>query len=460
MIKKIDFNLKAEMLKTILQNVIDALNRLTKTQGKKFKLENTPYAVLLEKREKIKLSILLKAAVNIIEYCEEHDSKSIRSKLRKHIEKNCIPRLKPNTADVTNFQVRISKKAFTKCDLLKLLSLYPQARNAADAVKMAFSEIEFIANNSKMNSYNSSPGGKKTALSYFDLDVLTNQGAVSSQDKVGTTSDTADISEIKSSTFVEPFARTMAFSLRYINNFENIFCGDSDYRFVNYYFVIGKWFNEFLESIKAQFITLKSCGAKLKDGFKDLKVRSANVKSSDCKALKISAAAALYITINVSFSGNEKNAVSNRMVDFEYKLEKRVLNLKYLSANLKKIQYVKRDFRDTINEFKNSPVTLILDPPYVKERGDSCNDYHDSFSSGDMLEMFDLLKDAKCKVILFHSHRDWFDKEAVSHGFRKVGYYVGRNIGKKYKPYYTKVYSLNIDSSVKFFDPKNHGELY
>ncbi|MCM1168093.1 MAG: hypothetical protein NC401_19080, partial [Ruminococcus sp.] len=158
---------------------------------------------------------------------------------------------------------------------------------------------------------------------------------------------------------------------------------------------------------------------------------------------------------------NEKNAVSTLMETFSRKLANRVSDLKYLSANMSKIKYVHSDFRKTIKKYINDPTALlILDPPYLKEFGLPCKDYNNEFTHKDMLDMFKLLKNAKCKVILFHSRSYWFDSTAVSYGFRKVGYYVSGNTNSKHTPYYTEVYCMNIATSVKFFDPKNHGELY
>ena len=472
MINSIDTNITHEKFDEIRQNTVMALERLIKMEGKKFKLEDTAYSAL--ENENVMCSTLLKAAVNVIGYCEWHDQycdmyDTEKPKLRKHIEEARIPRLKGGTPKekIKNFQIRISNMGFTKYDLLTLLSLYPQAKEsdgesvATVAAKMAFTEIEFIAKNSKMNAYNSGMGGKRSALLYFNgIANLTAQHSVQPFEIAPKGFNGLDISKIGCTTIAEAFARTIAMSLKFFDNFDNIDCGDSDFRFVNYYYVIGKWFDDFIESIKAQFCNLAS-SYDIQMEFKRLKKLCKEVKSTDCKEKRVEAAAALYIIINASFSGNEKNAVSSRMEGFEGKLNKRISDLKYLSANMKKIKYVKSDFRKTIKKFLNDPkALLILDPPYLKEFGLYCGDYSDKFTYKDMLDMFKLLKKAKCKVILFHSRSYWFDSTAVSYGFRKVGYYVGRNIGRQFKPYYTEVYSLNIDPSVKFFDPQGHGELY
>lgn len=364
------------------------------------------------------------------------------------------------TVDVVNVQVRISNTVFTEYNLKTLLFLYPQADNAAEALKMLFTEIEFIANNSKMNSYTSSAGGKFSALVHFILGIFGKQTEAKPLEEEETISNLINLSAIRCTTLVEAFARTMAISLNYFYCFDRIYCGDNDYRFVNYMEVVDKWCDEMIESIKEQFKELFSA-SDIQEKFYDLKKVSKSACSKSRKDTKIKAAAALNIVINNSFSGNEKNAVSTRMADFKDKLDKRVHNLRYLSANMPKIEYVHSDFRKTIEKFMNDPsALLILDPPYLKEFGLPCGDYQDAFTYNDMLDMFKLLKKAKCKVILFHSRSYWVDSKAVSYGLRKVGYYVGRNIGKKPKPYYTEVYSLNIDPSVKFFDPKTHGELY
>lgn len=486
MIKKIDCNLTQEQYDDVIRYIVIALKRFIKKEtGGKVSISETPYAALDDKNKKVDCSLVALAAVNAVMYCQLHDEyyeayyernpdvERTEPMLRKKIEKSVFPRSKKGTPNVKNFQVRISKMVFNEHALLSLFALYPQADNAAEALKMLFTEIEFIANNSKMNAYNSGMGGKRGALYCLKgIAALSPQQSVQALEVAPKDFNGLDASKIKCTTIAEAFARTIAISLSFFDSFKNIYCGDTDFRFVNYYYVIEKWFDEFEESIKKQFGNLAS-SSDIQEEFKRLKKICEDAKPTDCKADRIAAAAALYIIINTSFSGNEKNAVPARMENFEDKLNKRISDLKYLSANMKEITYVKRDFRKTIEKFLNDPsVLLILDPPYLKEFGLPCKDYvrekanpnkkeeENSFTYKDMLDMFKLLKNAKCKVILFHSRSYWFDSTAVSYGLRKVGYYVGRNIGKKYKPYYTEVYCLNIDCDIKFFDPKNHGELY
>lgn len=486
MIKKIDCNLTQEQYEDVIRYIVIAFKRFIKKEtGGKGSILETPYAALADMNKKVDCSLVALAAVNAVMYCQLHDEyyeayyeqnpdvERTEPMLRKKIEESVFPRLKKGTPNVKNFQVRISKMVFNEYALLSLFALYPQADNAAEALKMLFTEIEFIANNSKMNAYNSGMGGKRGALCHLKgIAALAPQHSVQALEAAPNGFNGLNTSKIECTTIAEAFARTIAISLSFFDNFAIIDCGDTDFRLVNYYYVIEKWFDEFVESIKKQFSNLAS-SSDIQEGFKRLKKICKDVKSTYCKADRIAAAAALYIIINTSFSGNEKNAVPARMENFEDKLNKRISDLKYLSANMKKITYVKRDFRKTIEKYLNDPsVLLILDPPYLKEFGLPCKDYvikevdpnkkneEKPFTYEDMLDMFKLLKNAKCKVILFHSRSYWFDSTAVSYGLHKVGYYVGRNIGKKYKPYYTEVYSLNIDPSVKFFEPKNHGELY
>lgn len=473
MLKKIEFNTTEEKFDEIRQNTSKVSKWLIKTETNgKDSIDDTPYAALADEKKKADCSLVALAAVNNVAYCQLHDEyyeayyeknpdvKRTEPMLRKKIAKSCFPRLKKGTPNVKDFQVRISEKMFNRYVLQTLLALYPEANNVAEALKMLFTEIELIANDSKMNSYTSSAGGKFSALCHFNFGIFGKKTVVKLLKEGGTISNLVDLSTIKCTTLVEPFARTMAISLHYFYCFDRIYCGDTDYRFVNYMEVVDKWCDEMVESIKEQFKDL-SAASDIQKKYDELKKISKLAHSKSRKETKVKAAAALYILINISFSGNEKNAVSTRMADFEQKLDKRVHNLRYLSANMPKIEYVHSDFRKTIKKFLNEPsALLILDPPYLKEFGLPCKDYPDEFTYKDMIYMFKLLKNAKCKVILFHSRSYWFDSTAVSYGFHKVGYYVGRNIGKEYKPYYTEVYSLNIDPSVKFFDPKNHGESY
>lgn len=479
MSKTIDTNITKEQFEEFRHNTIKAYERLLKMKGKNFKLEDTAHSAILS--ENVTCSELMKAAVDVIgecelydRYCEMYDPEKPR--LRKHIQEGRIPRVKNGTPkDKTkNFEVRISKTVFTEYDFQNLLSLYPEAKGNDDesvatvAAKMAFTEIEFIANNSKMNAHNSGMGSKRSALPYFNgITNLTAQHSVQPFELAPKSFNGLNTDMIKCTTIAEAFGRTMAISLTFFDSFKGIYCGDTDFRFVNYYYVIEKWFGEFIESVKAQFDKLVSSSdiqgefKRLKELCDELKEKHEQGNAAFSKEERIAAAAALYVIINTSFSGNEKNAVSSRVESFDKKFKRHISDLKYLSANMKKIKFVERDFRKTIKKYINDPTALlILDPPYLKEFGLPCGDYADAFTHEDMLDMFKLLKKAKCKVILFHSRSYWFDSTAVSYGFRKVGYYVGRNIGQKFKPYYTEVYSLNIDPSVKFFDPKNHGGLH
>lgn len=491
---KYEISLTVEQFEEFKEFAFKALERIGKIVcGKNFSISNTAYANYWTNATNASFAVLMKLVVNILmcckqhdQYCEMYDTERKTPKLRKHIEKGCIPRMKRGTPNVKRYQFRISDTIFTEYDLLKLLSLYPQAedRNGEDrvatAVKMAITEIEFIANNSKLNAHNSGMGGKRGAMLYLSgITNLTAQHSVQPFDIAPKDFNGLNTDVIKCTTIVEAFGRTMAISLSFFNSFKDIYCGDTDFRFVNYYYVIEKWFDELIESVKAQFDKLVSSSdiqgefKRLKELCDELKKKHEHGEAAFSKEERIAAAAALYVIINISFSGNEKNAVSSRVESFDKKFKRHISDLKYLSANMKKIKFVKRDFRKTIKKYINDPtVLLILDPPYLKEFGLLCEDYSNAsthknkskrkgeFTYEDMLDMFKLLKNAKCKVILFHSRSYWFDSTAVSYGLRKVGYYVGRNIGRTPKPYYTEVYCLNIDLSVKFFDPKNHGELY
>lgn len=176
--KTIDTNILKEQFEEFRQNTIKAFERLLKMKGKNFKLEDTAHSAILS--ENVTCSELMKAAVDVIgecelydQYCEIYDPKKPR--LRKHIQEGRIPRMKNGTPkDKTkNFEVRISKTVFTEYDFQNLLNFYPEAKGndnesvATVAAKMAFTEIELIANNSKLNAHNSGMGGKRGALPYL-----------------------------------------------------------------------------------------------------------------------------------------------------------------------------------------------------------------------------------------------------------------------------------------------------
>lgn len=358
----VDFNTTPEKFDEIRQNTIQALEWCVKNESRgKLSLSDTAYKKLLDTDGEIECSILLKAAVNVIAYCEWHDQYCAmfapeKPIFRKRIEAGRIPRMKNGTpkSKTKNFEVHLSKTVFTEYDLRSLLSLYPQAKDrkgeskATAAAKITLSEIEFIANNSKMNAHVSSAGGKRSALPYFKgITDLAEQHNAKPFETAPADFNGLDLTSIKCTTIAEAFARTMALSLFSFDRFKKIDCADNDFRFVNYYDVIQKWFDDFVKAVKVQFNRLAS-SPDIQEEFKRLKKLCGEVNSADCKVKRVAAAAALYIIINVSFSGNEKNAVSERMESFDERFKKHISDLKYLSANMKKIEYLKRDFRKTI----------------------------------------------------------------------------------------------------------------
>lgn len=67
-----------------------------------------------------------------------------------------------------------------------------------------------------------------------------------------------------------------------------------------------------------------------------------------------------------------------------------------------------------------------------------------------------LFKGAKCKAILYCSENLDVKDIADQYGFRLVGTYRKSENSTEA----TNVFAFNISSEVKFFDPKNFGELY
>lgn len=138
MIKKIDCNLTKEQYDDVIRYIVIALKKFIKkeTNGKDSILE-TPYAALDDKDKEADCSLVALAAVNTVMYCQLHDQyyeafyeqnpdvERTEPILRKKIEKSAFPRLKKGTADVKNFQVRITNTVFTEYALQTLFQLYP-----------------------------------------------------------------------------------------------------------------------------------------------------------------------------------------------------------------------------------------------------------------------------------------------------------------------------------------------
>lgn len=390
--------------------------------------------------------------------------------------------------DIDDFRIEFSDSisGFTKTHCEYLEELYPNAKDNAKLVKLAFSDVLMFAARltGKFDAHLTSAGSKKWAMKLFHLDMLH-----FAEEKV----------------LVDVFSRTASVAFASIDTFDEIYCGDKDKRFVNFFEVLRDY-------PVALVLRIKSIGFRFKKyvltaGYSDddikllgntfFKENLLTRLNSDLHKARhsviIDAAACLLFWIRFSYSGFGKDFNLEQARQFIHSLDttcsdllytsmvltdkensrnihkgiykKTADGLAYESANEDKknttlicpISYEHWGFTKPIMKHRDNPnAVLILDMPYLRQFLLPCGDYKNSFTEKHARQMFELFKSARCKVILFHSENPDSEEMAKSYGFRLVGTYKQKEDSTEV----TQVYSLNISPEEKFFDPKSHGDLY
>lgn len=453
-------------------------------------LDQTPYARLSQDgmaNSDACCSLILRAAVTCLFVCVKVKGDEMHSNLFGKDICECEHTFEEANA-VDDFQVVISnsRTGFTEVHRNFLEKLYPNAHDKAEMVKLAFSNVIMFAArlNGNFFAHLTSAGSKKTAMRFFHLEMLR---FVDEQKKV----------------LVDVFSRTASIAFASMGIFDEIHCGDKDKRFVNFFNVLRDYPVALVLRIRSIALEFKNTvldtgyseeeqKQRGKKFYEDICTRRDSELHKAKKSITIDTAACLMYWLRFSHKGFGEEFNLEQAKGFIGRLDtvctdllytsmvladkvnsrniqkgiykKTVKGLAYKSADeadnntisISPVSYERWDFMKAILKYINNPNALIaLDSPYLRQFLFSCGDYKNSFAEKHMREMFELFKGARCKVILFHSENTDIETMANSYGFRLVGTYEKGNTTEV-----TQVYSLNISSDEKFFDPKNHGDLY
>ncbi len=456
-------------------------------------LNMSPYRRLLTKDKKVNAdapcSLVLNAAVSCLYLCVKVKRDEMYSNLFGRNICECEHTFEKES-NVDDFRVEFSKSisGFTETHYDYLKELYPNAKNNSELVKLAFSDVLMLAARfmGKFDTHLSSAGSKKWAMKLFHLDML---NFIKEQKRV----------------LVDVFSRTASVALASMGIFDEIYCGDKDKRFVNFFEVLRDYPIALVLRIKSITFRFKKYVLAGKYSEDDMKLlgkalyeenilRRLNVDMHKAKhSVIIEAAACLLFWLRFSFSGfgkdfnleqaskfiNSLDTVCNdllctSMVLNDRKNSHRIrrgiykktaggLAYRSVSVSEKKtisicpISYERWDFKKPIIAHRdNTNAVIILDPPYPRAFFFPCEDYKHEFKGKYFKDMLMLFKGAKCKAILYCSENLDVKDIADRYGFRLVGTYrKSENSAEA-----TNVFAFNISSEVKFFDPKSFGELY
>ena len=387
--------------------------------------------------------------------------------------------------EVDDFRIEFSDSisGFTKTHYKYLKKLYPNANNSAEMVKLVFSDVLMLAARftGKFDTHLSSAGSKKWAMKLFHLDML---NFIEEQNKV----------------LVDVFSRTASVAFASMGIFDEIYCGDKDKRFVNFFEVLRdypvalvlrlksictNYHNELLKLWYYEGEPHNFCNA----FYAEITKRMNENLHKASSAVKIDAAVCLILWIRFSFNGFGKdfnleqaskfiNRLDNVCNDLLYtsmvqansrKIHKGIYKktaggLAYRSVNVsdKKtvsicpISYERWDFKKPIIAHRDNPNAVIaLDMPYPRAFFLPCEDYKHDFGYKQFVDMLKLFKGARCKAILFCSENLDVEAMAAKYDFRLVGTYRKSEDSTEV----TNVFAFNISFEEEFFDPKNLDEL-
>lgn len=383
-----------------------------------------------------------------------------------------------------------SLSGFTQTFYDYLKELYPNAKDNAEMVKLAFSDVLMLASRfkGKFDTHLSSSGSKKCAMRYFHLDML---NFIEEQNKV----------------LVDVFSRTASIALASMGIFDEIYCGDKDKQFVNFFEMLRDYpvalvlrlksicSNFMNESLRLWFLEGETSEFKkvFKAFYKEINNRADKELHKAKYSVRIDAAVCLLLKFRLSFSGygkdfnleqaskfiNSLDTVCNDLLYTSMVLidkanrycihkgtyKKTVGGLAYQSVSeaakntvsVCPISYEHWDFKKPIIAQRDNPNAFFtLDPPYPRAFFFPCEDYKHEFKGRYFKDMLKLFKGAKCKAILFCSENIDVEDIAALYGFRLIGRYSkGENSTEV-----TNVFAFNISTEEKIFDPKNHGESY
>lgn len=463
------------------------MNKELTQEAFEYYLDKSPYRKL-KADENTPKPLILRAAASCLYLCIKVKRDEMHSNFfGRNICEREHPFEKEKNIDDFRVEFNDSISGFTTTHYKYLKKLYPKAKDGAELAKLAFSDVLMLAARftGKFDTHLSSAGSKKWAMQLFHLDALR---FADEQKKV----------------LVDVFSRTASVALASMDIFNEIYCGDKDKRFVNFFKVqrdypvalvlrlksiCMNYHNELLKLWYYENELHNFCNA----FYAEITKRANENLHKASLAVRIDAAACLMLWIRFSFSGFGKdfnleqasrfiNSLDSVCYDLLYtsmvltdkrnsrKIKKGIYkraasDLSYRTANetdtssvsVCPISYEHWGFMKPILNNKDNPnATLVLDCPYPRQFLFPCGDYEDEFGEKQLIKIFKALKGAKAKAILFCSENLDVEAMAAKYGFRLVGTYKK----DKNTTEVTNVFSFNISPEEKFFDPKNHGELY
>lgn len=390
--------------------------------------------------------------------------------------------------EIDDFHVEFSESpsGFTTTHYEYLKEVYPDAKDNAKLVKLAFSDVLMFAARftGKFDTHLSTAGSKKWAMKLFHLDML---NFIEEQKKV----------------LVDVFSRTASVALASMGIFDEIYCGDKDKQFVNFFEVLRdypvalvlrlrsicmSYHNELLKVWYYEGELRNFCNA----FYAEITKRTDKNLHKASLTVKIDAAVCLLLRFKFSFSGygkdfnleqaskfiNRLDSVCNDLLYTSMVLtdkansrkihkviyKKTAGGLAYRSVNVSEINtvsicpisYERWDFKKPIIAHRDNPNAVIaLDMPYPRAFFLPCEDYKNDFGYKQFVDMLKMFKGAKCKAILFCSENLDVEAVAAKYDFRLVGTYRKSEDSTEV----TNVFAFNISSEEEFLDPKNNGEL-
>lgn len=483
--------IKAELLIMEKYNTYSSgMNKELTQEAFEYYLGKSPYCKL-KADESTPCSLIIRAAASCLYLCIEVKCDEMIEVFGHRNICEC-EHVFEDTLDVEEFRVEFSNSisGFTKTHYDYLMKLYPKAKDDAELVKLAFSDVLLLAARftGKFDTHLSSAGSKKWAMQLLHWDMLQ---FIDEQKKV----------------LVDVFARTASIALASMDIFDEIHCGDKDKRFVNFFEVLRNYPVALvlrLKSISTKFMKelwRLCCLADEAIDFKKIfnafyeeinsRANKELHKASAC--VKIDAAVCLLLEFRFSFSGYGKDFNFEQASKFINRLDSVCNDLLYTSMvltdkdnsrNIHKgifkktagglayrlvsepskntvsicpISYERWGFMKPILKNRDNPNCLMpLDCPYPRQFLFPCGDYKDEFGKEQLIKIFRALKGARCKAILFNSSNIDYKSIAERYVCRLVGTYKKKAASTEV----TQIYSRNISSKEKFLDPKTHGGLY
>lgn len=356
---------------------------------------------------------------------------------------------------VKKIYVHSSDKGFSDYRMNILLKVYEEQKMSKELIKRAiYGVVAWSLQGGNLHPHLNSQGSKMEASGYFNFEMLQffdeNNNLISKEDLI----------------YVEPGARSGISGLVNTGNFSKIMLSDVDYRFVNYFNILHHYPYELVAAFACM---MKDSGLYGAEDSADTREKAKllfakvdqdeEVNEKDSLDKKITAAAALLIKINFSHNGNNETINYVKIVKSfmnESKLDNVCKDLVRTSFHMSNVEYTHSDYETVIKANKGKRNCLMqIDLPYFNDYGISSSCYRNEFVAEDAKKIFKLLKDAKCKVIIYHRQdpvfHDWISR--YKH-LTLTGFYESNG-------YRTDIVTMNISpSEYKAFNFGKNGGFY